>query len=106
MVNCPDSVCECQTEDCPSAEKAVAVTECVAPDGTEFTVVGCYGWKGTLIAEEPVPMAIRPASNYHWRSNPYKPNGGGVHGEMGGQMFPAVDFRIAYWLGRWARVSE
>ena len=105
MQNCPDSVCECATEDCPPSEKVVEVTECVAPDGTEFTVVGCYGWKGTLIAEEPVPMAIRPASNYHWRSNPYKPNSGGVHGEVGGQFLPAVDFRIAYWLGRWAKVS-
>ena len=31
---------------------------------------------------------------------------GGVHGQMGGQMLPAVDFRIAYWLGRWAKVSD
>jgi len=106
MQNCPESVCECATENCPSSEKSVDVHACVAPDGTEFNVVGCYGWKGTLIADTPVPMAIRPASNYHWRSNPYKPNGGGVHGEIGGQFFPAVDFRIAYWLGRWAKVSE
>ena len=36
----------------------------------------------------------------------YSINSGGVHGAMGGQMLPAVDFRIAYWLGRWAKVSE
>ena len=106
MVNCPDSVCECQSEDCPGSDKEVAVHACTAPDGTEFNVLGCYGWKGTLIADTPVPMAIRPASNYHWRSNPYSVNSGGVHGEMGGQMLPAVDFRIAYWLGRWAKVSD
>ena len=69
-------------------------------------MLGCYGWKGTLIEDTPVPMAIRPASNYHWRSNPYSVNSGGVHDEMGGQMLPAVDFRIAYWLGRWAKVSD
>ena len=67
MVNCPDSVCECQSEDCPGSDKEVAVHACTAPDGTEFNVLGCYGWKGTLIADTPVPMAIRPASNYHWR---------------------------------------
>jgi hypothetical protein len=106
MVNCPDSVCACQSEDCSGSDKEVAVHECVAPDGTEFNVLGCYGWKGTLIADTPVPMHIRPASNYHWRSNPYTPNSGGVHGEVGGQMLPAVDFRIAYWLGRWAKVSD
>ena len=106
MVNCPLSVCECQSEDCPGSDKEVAVHACTAPDGTEFNVLGCYGWKGTMIADTPVPMAIRPASNYHWRSNPYSINSGGVHGEMGGQMLPAVDFRIAYWLGRWAKVSE
>ena len=104
--NCPLSVCECSSESCPASEKTVEVHECVAPDGTEFNVLGCYGWKGTLITDTPVPMAIRPASNYHWRSNPYKPNGGGDHGVNGGGLLPMVDFRIAYWMARWAKVSD
>ncbi len=103
--NCPESKCACASEDCPSSDKSVEVTECVAPDGTELTVLGCWGWKGLLITEEVVPMAIRPPSNYHWRSSPYRPNGG-TQGQLSGELLPSVDFRIAYWTGRWAKVSD
>lgn len=105
LQNCPESFCECANSTCPASEKVVEVQECVAPDGTEFHIPGCYGWKGLLISDEVVPMAIRPPSNYHWRSSPYRPNEG-IDGELSGTLLPSVDFRIAYWLGRWARVSE
>ena len=44
-------------------------------------------------------MAIRPPSNYFWRSNPYEVNSGGGGGSL---LLPGVDFRLAYWMGRWA----
>ncbi len=77
----------------------LATKKCVADNGMELDVIGESGWKGTLVCEQVIPMAIRPASNYYWRSDPYNPNGGG----NGGRLIPAVDFRYAYWLGRWAR---
>ena len=44
-------------------------------------------------------MKIRPPSNYHWRSNPFKPSAGGD----GSTLLPGVDFRIAYWTARWTK---
>ena len=68
-------------------------------DGSHLTVLGEVGRNGDLLTAEPLPMAIRSASNYYWRSNPYVPNGGAD----GPGMYPGPDFRFAYWLGRWAR---
>ena len=101
-INCPEAQCDCPGGNCPSEDKKVAVNACIALDGTPLTVVGCYGWKGLLITEEVVPMRIRAPSNYHWRSSAYRPNGGGA----GGSLLPAVDFRIAYWTGRWVKVTH
>jgi hypothetical protein len=84
-------------ENCDEME--IASGECTLRDGTQVRVLGEVGWNGTLVVDKVVPMAVRPPSNYHWRSPPYKPNGGGG----GGHINPAVDFRIAYWLGRWVR---
>ena len=72
---------------------------CVLNDGTEVTVLGYVGRNGTLLCKEPIPHAVRPGSNYHWRSCPYTPNGGGD----GSGMNPGVDFRLAYWYGRWVQ---
>lgn len=72
---------------------------CVAEDGTQLTVLGEVGRNGDLITAEPLPMGIRPPSNFYWRSNPYKPNGG----SDGAGMFAGPDFRLAYWMGRWVR---
>ena len=80
-------------------EDEIASGDCTAVDGTHLDVLGYIGRKGTLVCVQPVPMRIRPPSNYHWRSNPYCPNGGG----NGARLLPAVDFRYAYWLGRWTR---
>jgi hypothetical protein len=92
VVLCPDAVCDCDTPE-------VASSECTAPDGTELTVLGCVGRNCDLITAEPIPMKIRPPSNYHWRSNPFKPSAGGD----GSTLLPGVDFRIAYWTARWTK---
>ncbi|HOX46321.1 MAG TPA: hypothetical protein PK668_22140 [Myxococcota bacterium] len=88
---------EFSVENCDAAE--VASRDCTALDGSHLTVLGEVGRNGDLITAEPLPMAIRSASNYYWRSNPYVPNGGAD----GPGMYPGPDFRFAYWLGRWAR---
>ena len=88
-INCPAAECTCD-------DTGVDDPACVALDGTPLTVLGCVGRNCDLITVEMVPMRTRGPSNYHWRSNPYKPNNGGE----GGNLLPGVDFRIAYWLGR------
>ncbi|MBK8695123.1 MAG: hypothetical protein IPN17_23305 [Deltaproteobacteria bacterium] len=63
--------------------------------------LGDGGRGDSLVAAVPVPMRIRPSSNYHWRSDPYRPNGSG-------SLAPCcrgVDLRMAYWMGRYLRVS-
>lgn len=84
-------------ENCDAQE--IESGTCVLADGTTVRVLGEVGWNDSLVVDEIVPMAIRPPSNYHWRSPPYRPNGGG----NGASVNPAVDFRVAYWLGRWVR---
>lgn len=71
---------------------------CLAVDGvTELIPAGCTGWKCTEVVSEAVPWQLQRPSNYHWRSPPHEANGGGD----GSAMMPGVDFRLAYWLGRW-----
>ena len=62
-------------------------------------MLGYVGRNDALITEEPVPMRIRPISNFYWRSGPYIPNGG----SNGPGMYSGVDFRLAYWAARWVR---
>jgi hypothetical protein len=72
---------------------------CTAEDGTVFTNLGPRGWNGTLVvSEEPIPLHLRPPSNYFWRSNPYQLSGGG----SGATLLPGPDFRVVYWMSRWA----
>ena len=93
VAQCPDAVC---TGDDPKVDSP----DCTALDGTtHFTVLGCVGRNGDLITQEPVPMRLRGPSNFHWRSNPYQPNRDGD----GSALLPGVDFRIAYWMGRYFR---
>ena len=82
-------------ENCDEEEIESGV--CILDDGTQVTVLGEVGRKGDMITREPIPHAVRPPSNYHWRSSPYKPNGGG----NGSGLLPGVDFRYAYWYARW-----
>jgi hypothetical protein len=82
-------------ENCDADE--IAAGACLAVDGTPITLMPTLGRGDVLTATEPVPMRLRPASNYHWRSNPYAVNGDGD----GTSLYPGVDFRVAYWPGRW-----
>ena len=77
----------------------IASRDCIGEDGTPIHVLGTIGRNDDLVAEDPIPMRIRPGSNYWWRSNPYKPNGAGG----GGRLLPGSDFRIAYWMARYLR---
>ncbi len=82
---------------CDEAEVEAGV--CTAIDGSTIHLLGDVGWNDSLISDEPLPMAIRPASNYHWRSNPYQ-----VNGDPGTtQFYSAVDFRFVYWMGRYVQ---
>lgn len=93
-------------ENCDAAE--IATGACLAVDGeTHIRLTGVHlggqfypitGHNGTLQATAPVPRAIRPPSNFDWRSSPYDVNGGGSLG-----LEPGGDFHAAYWLGRYLR---
>lgn len=82
---------------CDEAE--ISSGTCTLVDGTVVRIPEERGRGDIVVAEEPVPMRVRPRSNYHWRSNPYSVNGGGD----GSRLLPAVDYRVAYWLGRFVR---
>jgi hypothetical protein len=77
-----------------------AGSTCTLHDGTTILLLGRMGRGDKLIAKQPIPMRLRPPSNYYWRSNPYEPNGGGE----GAILLPGADFRVAYWMGRWIRI--
>lgn len=81
---------------CDEAE--IAAARCTLDDGTVVGLLGYVGRGDKLVADVPIPMRVRPPSNFHWRSNPYEPNGG-----SGDRLMPGYDFRLAYWLGRWVR---
>lgn len=95
VTNCPEAVCDC---DNPALSEATKT--CVLSDGSSLELLGCRGWNCQLVAATPVPKAVRPPSNYDWRSNPYAPNGGGD----GSSLNPGVDFRFAYWLARYTSI--
>ncbi len=81
-------------QNCDAAE--IASRDCTASDGTTKIVVSAApGRNGALVAENPVPMRLRPPSNFEWRSDPHRINGGG-----GDRLNPAGGFWGAYWLGR------
>lgn len=81
---------------CDEAE--IAASRCTLDDGTVVGLLGNVGRGDKLVADVPIPMRVRPPSNFHWRSNPYEPNGG-----ANDRLMPGYDFRLAYWLGRWVR---
>lgn len=86
---------------CDEAE--IAAMTCTAIDGeTTLTLLGEVGRGDELVAAEALPMALRPPSNYHWRSDPYRVN----READGTSLFPGVDFRVAYWMGRHLRRGE
>ncbi|MCX7957614.1 MAG: hypothetical protein N3B13_01025 [Deltaproteobacteria bacterium] len=86
-----------RVENCDESEISSGI--CTLIDGTVVTVLGYNGRNGDLITEEPIPMRVRPPSNFYWRSNPYIPNGGGE----GSRLLSGVDLRFAYYLGRYLK---
>ncbi len=102
-------VYEVPIENCDEAE--IKVGRCVAIDGetvihlTGVHIAGFYipfyGHNGLIEADTPLPRELRPASNYDWRSSPYRVNGGGTM-----RLEPGGDFHAAYWLGRYLRRGE
>lgn len=105
IMNCPELEpleCKKQYSEKKSCtwDSAVLPETCVASDGkTELTPMGCTAWKCTEAVAHPMPWELQRPSNYHWRSAPNEPNGGGD----GSGLLPGVDFRFAYWMGRWTR---
>ena len=84
-------------------EDEIAARTCIAVDGVTVINIPPLDARGDKPAAfEPLPMRIRPPSNYYWRSNPYEVNSEAPHGE-GDRMVGGVDFRFAYWMGRWTR---
>ncbi len=84
---------------CDDAE--VNAKQCTLADGTQVGVLGDVGRNDDLVADRAIPMRVRPLSNYFWRSNPYRPNDSATAG--GDVLLSTVDFRVAYWLGRYLR---
>lgn len=82
---------------CDDAE--IASGTCVTVAGDTIELLGAVGWNDELVSKTPIPLDVRPPSNYFWRSNPYQVNGGGASTRL----LPAVDYRFVYWLARWAR---
>ncbi len=83
---------------CDEAE--LTAGSCTAIDGmTTITLHENPGRGDHPVAAHPVPMRLRPESNFHWRSDPYRVNGSG----SGEELLPGVDFRLAYWMGRYLR---
>jgi hypothetical protein len=78
-------------------ETEIEALSCEAVDGSTIELLGYVGRGDELVASAPLPIGIRPLSNYYWRSNPYSVNGTGD----GSVLLPGVDFRLAYWMGRW-----
>jgi hypothetical protein len=75
-------------------EGELAAQSCIALDGSTLTIAG-QGWNDEPVADAPLPIAIRPPSNFAWRSNPHDVNGGGST-----RLDPGGDIHCAYWMGR------
>lgn len=84
---------------CDEAE--IASRNCVGDDGTPLPISMTSGRGDSVVATVPVPMRIRPPSNFFWRSDPYRPNGAGSPRHL----LPGVDLRMAYWMGRYLRTQ-
>ena len=87
-------------ENCDPDE--VERNDCVGLDGTPLPLADTLGWNDVLSADVPVPMSIRPRSNYYWRSSPYQVNGNANPLDL----MPASDFRFVYWAARHVQVGQ
>jgi hypothetical protein len=82
---------------CDDAE--IAAGSCLAIDGKTTIVLSLTrGHNDVVVAKTPLPMSIRPDTDFAWRGDPH-----GVNGGPGNRMNPGGDVLAAYWL---ARVSD
>jgi hypothetical protein len=81
-------------DNCDQAEQASL--QCIGIDGTPIVLSPEPGRGGGLVAVDPVPMRIRPPSNFEWRSDPHRVNGG-----EGDRLNPGGEIVCAYWMGRY-----
>lgn len=87
-------------ENCDAAE--IAALSCELLDGTVVELSPRRGYGGErVVAVEPIPMRVRPPSDFIWRSDPHAVNGGGLP-----RLNPGGDFHAAYWMGRFLEASE
>lgn len=84
-------------ENCDAGELASGT--CTLNDGV--TVVKLSTAKWGVLADKPLPIGLRPPSNFYFRTSPFLVNGAGSPNVV----FSGSDIRMAYWLGRWARVN-
>jgi hypothetical protein len=83
---------------CDAAE--VASLSCTASDGSPLQLESSTGHGGDPVATEPLPMRLRPPSNFEWRDDPFNVNGGGST-----VLNPGGDFHAAYWMGRFLKAN-
>jgi hypothetical protein len=84
---------------CDDAE--IQKGECLAVDGkTVITLHKEKGWGGGVVAVDIVPMAVRPDSDFMWRSDPHQ-----VNGYASNLLDSGGDFLAAYWLARSASLG-
>ena len=75
--------------------------DCTGTDGTPLPVSPNPGRNDSTVGTGPTPMRLRPPSNFEWRSDPHRLNGGG-----GDRLNPGGGFHCAYWLGRFLQSSS
>jgi uncharacterized protein (TIGR03382 family) len=85
-------------DNCDAAEQQTL--SCIGVDGTPIELSPEPGRGGALVAVDPVPMRIRPPSNFEWRSDPHRVNGG-----AGDRLNPGGEVVCAYWMGRHLEAS-
>ncbi len=79
----------------------ITAGSCLAIDGkTTITLAKERGHGGLVVADAVVPATLRPDSDFEWRSDPFRVNGG-----PSTRMMPGGDFLAAYWLARTSDTS-
>jgi MYXO-CTERM domain-containing protein len=79
---------------CDEAE--IAAGSCIGIDGTTvITIAEIAGHGGSPVATAPLPLGIRPDTNFLWRSDPHELNAG-----QSNRLNPRGDWLAAYWVGR------
>lgn len=80
----------------------IASLDCELDDGTRIQLSSRRGYGGsTVVAVDPIPPQARVPSNFTWRADPHRVNGGGKP-----QMHFGGDFYGAYWLGRYMLATD